>query len=204
MKAIAIILLTLLLLGCQQAITEDTVRQIVREETEEEQGTEEQPEEETEPENVAPSVQIVEGDCTAANGSDKTLTVDITDPDNTEHTVIWYVDGAEFIRQRNCTFAAYPEMETEYTLSVTVSDGEAEDSDSVIVTVLAPPWQPEPLHVYVFPQGAEQSDETIVKQYTALDNSNYYTLLNAVKLNVEIHNRDYPDDPWVYVGGGTL
>lgn len=71
---------------------------------------------------------------------------------------------------------------------------EDETIDEEIIEV----WTPEILHIYVL----NQVDE-IVKEYEASDALSYPTLLNAVKLNVESHNQDYPLDPWHYIGGGT-
>lgn len=71
---------------------------------------------------------------------------------------------------------------------------EEEIIDEEIIEV----WTPEILHIYVL----NQVDE-IVTEYIADDDLHYPVLLNAVKLNVESHNQDFPLDPWHYIGGGT-
>ena len=185
MKRLFIILLVFLLFGCEQPLDKEDVLEII----------------DNIP-NIPPSVVIIEGDRTISNGSDITLTTDIIDPDDYEFISTWSINEIEINNQKNFTFAAYPDRATDYKISVKISDGEDECTDSVIITVLGPPWTPEKLHVYIFPVGAEYSDYTWTKHYTATDASNYWTVMNGAKLKVESHNMMFPDDPWHYIGGG--
>ena len=153
--------------------------------------------------NIPPSVVINEGDRTISNGSDLTLTTEITDPDDYEFISTWSINEIEVNNQENFTFAAYPDRSTDYTISVCISDGQDDCSDSVIITVLGPPWTPEKLHVYIFPVGSELSDYTWVKHYTATDSANYWVVMNGANLKVQEHNAFFPDDPWYYLGGGV-
>ncbi|MBW2647698.1 MAG: hypothetical protein JRE23_16285 [Deltaproteobacteria bacterium] len=184
MKKLYLIFAVLLLFGCVQPTDEIIVEKIL------------------EPENIPPVVKIIEGNQTIDNGADITLTTDITDPDNTIFLSTWSVNEIEINNQQNFTFAARPDRATDYKICVSVSDGEAECGDSVIITVLGPPWTPEKLHVYIFPVGAEMNDFTWTKHYTATDSNNYWTVMNGANLKVQEHNQFFPDDPWHYIGGG--
>lgn len=190
-NVIILILLVLFVLACQQPLgdpPEDTTDE-----------TEEPADEEL---NVAPVVKINEGDQVLQNGTDAVFTPLIIDPDDDEHTVTWYVDDTEFIKQNNCCFSASPDIETAYTVSVTVSDGEAEDRDSVTVTVQKPVWKPESRYIYLYSESAEPDGTNYEKLYIAGPDTDYYWLYNAAKMKMESHNRDYPDDPWIIIGGG--
>ena len=178
MKKLFLILMVILIFGCVQ------------------------PADEIETINIPPVVRIIEGDCTINNGADLTLTTDIIDPDDTEFISTWSINEIEINNQKNFTFAARPDRATDYTISVKISDGQDECKDSVIITVLGPAWTPEILHVYIFPVGAEYSDYTWTKHYTATDPVNYWTVMNGANMKVQSHNQIYPDDPWHYIGGG--
>lgn len=82
-----------------------------------------------------------------------------------------------------------------------VQPEDTEEIETEVITepeIIVPVWTPEVLHIYIF-----NSADVIVNEFIASDASRYNTLLNAVKLDIEIHNRDYPLDPWYYIGGGT-
>ena len=178
MKKLFLIFLVILLFGCQQ------------------------PTEIIETVNIPPVVKIIEGNQTIQNGADITLTTDITDPDDTEFITTWLVNEIEVNNQKNFMFAAYPDRTTDYKITVVVTDGLSLCDDSVIITVLGPPWTPVKLHVYIFPVGAEMNDYTWTKHYIATDPVNYWTVMNGANLKVQEHNMIYPDDPWHYIGGG--
>ncbi len=178
MKKLYLILTVLLLFGCSQ------------------------PAEYIEIPNIPPVVRIAEGNSTINNGADITLTADVIDPDNTIFEYTWLVDEVKINNQKNFTFAAYPDRATDYKICVNISDGKDECSDSVIITVLGPPWSPVKLHVYIFPVGAEMNDFNWTKHYTATDAQNYWTVMNGANLKVQEHNQFFPNDPWHYIGGG--
>ena len=82
-----------------------------------------------------------------------------------------------------------------------VQPEDAEIIETEVITepgIIVPVWTPEILHIYIF-----NSADVLVNEFIALDALNYNTLLNAVKLDIEIHNRDFPLDLWHYIGGGT-
>jgi len=178
MKKLYLIFVVLLLFGCAQ------------------------PTEIIETVNIPPVVKIIEGNSTIDNGADITLTTEITDPDDTVFYSTWLINEIVINNQKNFTFAAYPVISTDYKISVNISDGQSFCSDSVIITVLGPPWTPERLHVYIFPVGAEYSDYTWEKHYIATDPVNYWVVMNGANLKVQEHNMIYPNDPWHYIGGG--
>lgn len=62
-----------------------------------------------------------------------------------------------------------------------------------------PVWTPEVGHVYIL-----DAADAIVSDLTPGDwEGAYADLLSAVAVTCEVHNRDYPQDPWYYVGGGA-
>lgn len=63
-------------------------------------------------------------------------------------------------------------------------------------------WAAEPRHIYLYPEAAEPDGTNYAKLYIAAPEDDYAWLLNAAKMKLESHNRDYPDDPWVIIGGG--
>jgi len=61
-----------------------------------------------------------------------------------------------------------------------------------------PAWQPEPWHIYIL-----DAADAIQFDYEAATLDDYRYMLQAVKLKVELHNRDYPLDLWHWVEGGV-
>lgn len=194
MKKLIVLILLAFLLSCEQPVIEDPEPQVSAQ-------AEEVPDETVpEPQNIPPFVKIEQDNCSIANGSSICLQLTIIDLDNDEISIQWKVDGQPAGTAETLTFSASPETMTDYLISVTVSDGEAADSDGITVTVLEPPWYPEPLHFYVFRAGAEQCAENILQEYIA-DASTYDAYVSGLTMDIEIHNRDYPADPWLFVAG---
>lgn len=61
-----------------------------------------------------------------------------------------------------------------------------------------PVWTPEPGHVYIFDSSGE-----MVGDFSAVEMGyDYATLWMLIGYDVELHNIDFPGDPWHRVGGG--
>lgn len=60
-----------------------------------------------------------------------------------------------------------------------------------------PAWQPEPWHIYIL-----DAADTILFDYEAATLTDYYWMLQAVKMKIEMHNRDF-SDPWHWAAGGV-
>ncbi len=65
------------------------------------------------------------------------------------------------------------------------------------VEAVEPGFIPERMHVYIL-----AADDEIIYDIEATSEAHYSQLLSAVKATAEIHNRDYPDDYWRWMGGG--
>ena len=150
--------------------------------------------EEPEYKNVAPTVEI-EGSEILSNGQEGSYEAVITDPDDTEFSIEWNMQG-NTSRERTVYFSATPENDSDYLLTVTVSDGDAKAYNSMLITVNAPVWQPEKLHVYILSEAGE-----ILQEYQTTADK-YASLYRRAKLTVDIHNRDYPEEIWKLEAGG--
>ncbi len=150
--------------------------------------------------NIAPTVIILGGDTIIENGQNHLLTAEVDDPDVGDmHSYQWSIDGIEQLGETESAFlfSKSPEIETVYAVQIIISDGEAEGQASVSITVLESPWTPEPWHIYIL-----DAADTILFDYVAANLTDYYYMLQAVKLKVEIHNRDFVDQ-WHWIAGGT-
>ncbi len=61
-----------------------------------------------------------------------------------------------------------------------------------------PAWQPEPWHIYIL-----DAADVILFDYEAATLTDNYWMLQAVKMKIEMHNRDYSDSPWHWAAGGV-
>ena len=153
---------------------------------------------ETTPINQVPKVKIVGPEEITAD-QEAVYTADAYDGDGDTLTYEWVIDGDVSVGQE----ARYaPPSEGSITVSVVVSDGEDRATDELSLNVLPPPWQPEKLHFYTFPEDAEQSEENIIEEHVATDAEDYDRLVRAFQLTIEIWNRDNPYQQRVWVGGG--
>lgn len=156
--------------------------------------------EQAEAPNTAPTVKLFGGDTIIQNGQNQLISAEIDDPDTGDtHSFRWFVDD---ILQSNeiesdFIFSRSPEIETVYAIQIIVTDGGASARAGAVITVLEPPWAPEPWHIYIL-----DAADTILFDYETATPTDYYYMLQAVKMTVEIHNRDFPDK-WHYVAGGT-
>ncbi len=87
--------------------------------------------------NNPPSVEILPGDVSAAPGESVELTANATDPDGDDLTFQWFIDQEAQVDAVSDTFTATfsPSEDTEYAVSVEVSDGTATVTDSASVAV---------------------------------------------------------------------
>ena len=157
-----------------------------------------------EPENVAPVVSIDYSGGVIPNGQSVTLTASVDDPDSQYFGYFWNVDGVEAGENEELIFSRSPEVETLYSISLTVSDGEGEGSDSITLTVLKKPWTPEVWHIYFLLNRVEASEAAICKEYVASSNSDYDRMWSASSTTLELWNRDHPDQQCYRLGGGTI
>jgi len=151
--------------------------------------------------NEPPVIEISPDGQTVNNGQTATFTVDVLDSDDIEFAYIWAVDGIVKSEIDTLSFLDTPEFQTDYIIALTVSDGRNLVSDSVTLTVLKPAWQPTILHIYIFAEGVELSDETAAKDYTATDADAYPALLNAAKLKRDSMNLEGTGVYYIIEGG---
>lgn len=151
--------------------------------------------------NFVPIVSINQESQTIGNGASITLSVDIDDQDDFYHYYVWTVDGQIVSDEEDYTFSRTPSVDTDYIVGVSVTDGKGLATDSIIITVLDPPWQPEPLHIYFFPIGEELEETGWARVYVADNNTHYQQLLGTIGTTLEVYNRDNDPDCYIVYGG---
>lgn len=153
--------------------------------------------------NFIPIVTIDQETQTIENGASITLTVEIDDHDDFYHYYVWTVDGQIVSDENEYIFSRTPDIDTNYIVGISVTDGKGLATDSIVITVLNPPWKPEPLHIYFFEVGAQQEENGWIREYIAEDNAQYQSFLSSTLMGLEMYNRD--NDPDCYrVLGGTI
>lgn len=65
-----------------------------------------------------------------------------------------------------------------------------------------PTWTAEARHIYLYPESVEPDGTNYAKLYIADEGTDYNWLYNAAKSVMESHNQDYPEEPWIIIGGG--
>ncbi len=60
-----------------------------------------------------------------------------------------------------------------------------------------PAWQPEAWHIYIL-----DAADVILFDYEAANLTDYRYMLQAVKMKISMHNRDF-SDPWHWAAGGV-
>jgi len=151
--------------------------------------------------NFIPVVTINQDSQTIANGANLTLSVDIDDQDDFYHYYVWTVDGQIVSDEDEYIFSRTPEVDTDYLISVTITDGKGLATDSIIVTVLNPPWTPEPLHIYFFEVGTQTEEDSWIQEYIAVDNTQYQSFLSSTAMALQTYNRDNDPDCYRVLGG---
>jgi hypothetical protein len=160
----------------------------------------------TEPQNEPPEVTIEAGTTDLDYGASTTLTAKIEDPDDSIHYRHWFIDGEYVSNTPELSFGRRPDAPTDYSVSITVTDGQAEDSDSITLSVAGPGWQPATGCIYTFPAGIDQLEleESDIREQWCLETaSEYHDMLGRVESTVESHNMNNADDQLQVVEGGA-
>jgi hypothetical protein len=160
----------------------------------------------SEPENTPPEVTIQTGTTDLDYGESTTLTAKIEDPDDSIHYRHWFIDGEYVSNTPGLGFARRPDALTEYEVSITVTDGQAEASDSITLSVAGPGWQPATGCIYTAPAEIPRDDleaNDIREKWCVETASEYHNMIGRVESTVEGHNMNHPNDQLQVVGGGA-
>jgi hypothetical protein len=117
------------------------------------------------------SVSITEGDTTLANGQEFTVHAVVSGGIAAAYSMSWEVDAevaSDPSSPGDFLFSRQPDSETQYTITCRVTDGEAEVTDSILLTVQAPPLPDAPVVSIITSVSTLGSGETITLE-TAVD-----------------------------------
>ena len=185
MKKLLLISLIVFLFSCDQPVD------LIDETIIEEEATE----------NFVPIITLNQESQIIENGSSLTLSVEIDDQDDFYHYYVWTINDVIVSDEETYTFSKTPEIQTDYLLGIMVTDGKGIVHESITITVLEPPWAPEPLHIYFFEIGIEPDEDLWIKDYIAEDNTQYQYFLSTIATSLQTYNRDNDPDCYLVYGG---